>query len=170
MAVEIPSLVLGEDDTPVRLESASDNREAALALVRQARRYLYIFSYDLDRAIEHAEFAAAVSALARNTEHTHVRVLVHDSTRAVKDGHHLIDLAQRLSSKVEIRNPPQEYAHLNEAFLVVDDMGYLYRPLADRYEGWVCFRDPPRARELTKRFKEVWEHSTPDPQLRRLYL
>lgn len=171
MTAEIPSLVLGEDEDLVQLESASDNREAAIALAGQARRALYLFSRDLDGPLYDDEaFVEAVSALARRSEHTRVHVLVQDSSRAVKDGHRLIGLAQRLSSKVKVHNPSREYANLTESYLVVDETGYLYRPLADRYEGQARFRDPMRARELTKQFKEMWDRSTTDPQLRRLHL
>lgn len=169
--VELPSLALGEDETLLAPATAAENREVALALARQARRNLYLFTRDLDPAVyDSAEFAEAVSALVRGSERAHVHILVQDSARAAKDGHRVVELAQRLSSKVRIHRPSREYADLRETFLVADELGYLYRTVADRYEAQASFRDRKRARELTRQFEEVWQRSEPDPQLRRLSL
>src|SRR3569623_653391 len=144
---------LDETSTPLSLETSEDNRAAALRLVQQARRSLDIYSRDLDKAIQGA-----------------VRILVKDSSRAVKYGHRLIPLCQRLTSFIEIRRPPEEYRDYNEAFMVVDRLGYLHRKLADRYEGTAYFNAGHEARRLLIFFEEVWRASTSDPNLRRLYL
>jgi hypothetical protein len=88
----------------------------------------------------------------------------------VRRGHRLIDLAQRLSSKIEIRKPIAEYADINRTFFVADEAGYVSRPLAERYEGVANFSDRLSARNLVNTFNEVWERSQQDPQLRRLHL
>ncbi|HKJ77402.1 MAG TPA: acyltransferase [Gammaproteobacteria bacterium] len=169
--VDLATLTLGEDETYLEPTTMAENRDIALAMARQARRYLYVFTGDLDPALyDSAEFAEALSALARSSERAHVHILVQDSTRASKDGHRVVELAQRLSSKVRIHRPSRQYADLRETFLVADELGYLYRTVADRYEAQASFRDRKRARELTRHFEEVWQRSEPDPQLRRLSL
>jgi hypothetical protein len=111
-----------------------------------------------------------LSALARRGRRSHVHIIVQDSARAVKEGHRLITLAQRLSSYVQIRNPGRDHMDYAGAFLVADGTGLLRRNLADRYEGVVDFNDRLAARELERYFLEVWEHGHPDPQLRRLLI
>lgn len=169
--IDIPSLVLGEDETFLEPTAVSENRDIALAMARQARRHLYLFSPDLDPAVYgNAGFAEAVSALVRSSERAHVHILVQDSTRAAKDGHRLVDIAQHLSSKIRIHRPDREYADVRGTFLVADELGYLYRTVADRYEGQASFSDRKRARELNRYFEQIWQRSEPDPQLRRLKL
>ncbi len=151
------------------LTRADDSREAAVELARSASRHLAIFTQDLEPLIyDRVEFVDAVKALALRSKFSRIRILVKDSSRAVKEGHRLASLAQRLSSYLEVRRLAGDYGAMAEAFLIADESGLLYRPLASRYEGVVDTDDPFRAREKLRLFDEMWERSTPDPELRRL--
>lgn len=161
--------ILGESEDEIELHSAEEIREVALALARQATREIYIATHDLDAQLFSTEtFIDALSAFARSHRMAQVHVLVWNSNHAVKNGHRLIPLAQRLTSSVRVHNPSTEFADVIEAFMVVDGIGYFRRPLADRYDGIASFKAPLIARDLRKQFLQMWERSTPDPQLRRL--
>jgi len=162
---------LGESHELLSLESAADHRTVALAMARQAVRTLHIFTRDLDHAVfDTPEFEEAASHLARGSQYSRILILVQDSGAAVRRGHRLVDLAQRLSSKIEIRKPVAEYADVNRAFFVADETGYITRQLADRYEAVANFSDRLAARDLVAFFNEVWQRSQQDSQLRRLHL
>ena len=169
--IDLSACRLGETSDSISLETSDDNRAAAIALVAQARRSLEIFTRDLDKPLyDDPAFIDAVRGLALGARQAAVRILIKDSSRAVKYGHRLIPLCQRLTSFIEVRKPPEEYREYNEAFLVVDGIGCLHRKLADRYEGHAHFHAPIEARKLLAFFEEVWRNSAPDPDLRRLYL
>lgn len=169
--LDIQNHTLGETNELLTLESAAEHRAVALAMAQQAARTLHIFSRDLDPAVfDSAEFEEAVSALARHSQYSRIHILVQDSSRVVLHGHRLVNLAQRLSSKIEIRKPIAEYADINRAFFVADEAGYISRQLADRYEAVANFNDRLSARDLVGFFTEVWERSQQDSQLRRLHL
>jgi len=162
---------LGKTDTRIALDTSDDNRIAALALAQQAQRTIRIFTRDLEALVYNTqEFIVAVTGLASLGQYSHVLILIQDSTYVVKNGHRLVELAYRLSSKIKLRKPCYEYRNYNEAFLVADKDGLIHRRLADRYEGTASFHNPMEARKLAKFFDEVWEKSEPDPELRRLYL
>lgn len=162
--------VLGGDAEAIYLESSEDQRRAAVALARQARRSLDIFSRDLDKKIfDNRAFLDAVQALAIG-HHGLIRILVKDAGKAVKYGHRLIPLAQRLTSFVEIRRVAEDYKEYNEAFLIADNTGLIQRRQADRFEGVARFNAAMEARELLVFFNEVWRNSAPDSNLRRIYL
>src|SRR3569832_960991 len=111
---------LDETSTPLSLETSEDNRAAALRLVQQARRSLDIYSRDLDMAIyDEPTFLDAVRALALNAKQGAVRILVKDSSRAVKYGHRLIPLCLCLLCFFEIRRPPVVFRVFFVVFLVV---------------------------------------------------
>ena len=166
-----PEYRLGETAGQHRVARATEAADAALALARQARRSLRIFSRDLDgRLYSNEPFRDAVSALARADRHTHVHILVQDPTRAVRDDHRLIGLAQHLASHIGVRRVAADWQHENCACLLADDHGVLWRPAGDRFEGWVDFAAGPRAHELRKWFDDIWESSEPDPEFRRLGL
>ena len=163
--------VLGEGGDDIAVSTVEESRRAALAMAQQAHLNLHIFTRDLDGPIyDQPDFIEAISALARRSDKTFVRVLVQDSQRAVKYGHRLIELSRRLTSHIELRKPSEDYKGYNEAFLVADGRGLIHRNLADRHEGIVNFNAPRQGRDLLKFFDEVWERSEADPELRRLHL
>lgn len=156
---------------PARLDSKLDNRIAARQVAAAARREIALFHFDLAPEIfDDAEFAAELRRLATQSRRARIRILIWDSTRPVKDGHQVVRLAQQLTSFIEIRKPPRDYRDVADAALVADEMAYLYRPLAGRYEAQAALDDAPRARELQRRFDEMWQLAEPDPEFRRLGL
>ena len=153
------------------LTSSEDNRQAAVQLASQARRSLALFTRDLDPAIyDTQEFIAAVQQLALRSRYTRIRIVVIDPVAAVKDGHRLIELARRLSTYIEIRRPSEDHAKLPDSFLISDDTGLLYRPLANRYEGFADPYNPFEARNRLRSFDEIWEQAEPEQEFRRLSL
>lgn len=166
-----PTPRLGETPETLILSTSGDNREVTLAMVSQARHSVYIYSRDLEHAVyDTAQLEEALFRLVRSGPRAHVYILLRDSDKAVKNGHRLVKLAQRLSSKVQIKSPDHQYGDYNESFLVVDETGLIRRPLADRYEGTASFKDPLNARDRARFFLEVWERSSADLQLRALHL
>jgi len=161
--------ILGITDGDIALHTIEENRSTALALAQQANRYIQIATRDMDALLyDNEPFVDALSTLARSHAKSHIDILVWDSMSAVKQGHRLITLAQRLSSYVQIRKPAEEHAKFTEAFLIADGIGYMSRNLAERYEGVASFNGPLKARHLSEQFTAMWEKATPDPQLRRL--
>lgn len=162
---------LGEDETIISPTTAGEHRDLVLSMAQQATRNILIFTRDLDPAVyDTSEFLEAASILARRSPHSFVHILVQDGSRASREGHRLVSLAQRLSSHVEIRKPSREYADYNQAFFIADETGYIRRPQADRYEGVARFKDRLAARELALFFREVWERGRADTQLRRIHV
>lgn len=174
MTKELPIFYrLGETPAEIHIDSAEENRNAALSLVRQARHSIDIFTQDLDAEIyNNSEFEHSLFKLAKRHPNTQVRILSQDSRKAVQNGHRLIKLAQTLTSSVFIHNPPREFKDEQCAFLVVDQKGLLYRVTASNrnYKASINFMAPMRAGKLTEFFNEVWEHSTPDAETRRMYI
>ncbi len=167
----IEESVLGKDSGPIALRYREENRAAALALVRQARRSLYMISRDLDPLIyDTTEFVDTVKELATRSRYSEIQILVQETDIIIRQGHRLIELMRRLTSRIEIRVPDKEDSEYNEAIFMVDDVGYIRRELADRYEGVVDFNAPLQVRNMAKIFRDMWERGAPDPNLRRLHI
>lgn len=157
--------------TRVELDSWSANQHAALRVAQSTQRRLAVFTYDLEpQVLGTPEFVDALRAIATSSRYAAIRVLVQDSARAVREGHRLVELARRLSSFIEIRNPHPDHRNLIDAFIVADERALLYRKQADGYDGYADFDAPIDARRLLKSFDEVWHRATPDPEMRRLGL
>jgi hypothetical protein len=163
-------LILGKSQESIQLDDSEAQRRAAVAFALQARRSVDIFTRDFDKKIyDHRDFLDALQNLAVN-HHGVIRILVKDSSKAVKYGHRLITLSQRLTSAIEIRKVGEDYKEYNEAFLVADEIGCVQRRQADRFEGVARFNAAREAVNLLVFFNEVWRNSAPDPDLRRIYL
>lgn len=164
---------LGEHDKDILIDTAAENRDAVISLAQQARSSINLFTRDLDpRLFDNSDFERSVFTLARTHHSADIRILTLDSSHACQQGHCLIRLAQRLTSSVLIHNPAREYRDVIATFLVVDGKGILHRPRSTStdYDAVVNYMAPQRAAELQDFFNEMWERSTPDSQIRRLFI
>lgn len=171
MASEYDSSVSHRTVELQRFDTRARNRELAGQLAGQARRTIAILTPDLEAPVyDSAELIAALGALAQRGRFCDVRILVADSGYAMRHGHRLIETARRFTSTVHMRRPAPQHRDFGEGYLVVDETGYLYKPVASRYEGTASFHDGLRSRELLKLFQERWDQAAPDPELRRLHI
>jgi hypothetical protein len=160
---------LGTTNDRLVFGSSDEARDIALHMVRQCRRTLDIAARHLEPSMfEHADFIDAVRRLCLKNRHVRVRILVLQPEGLHRRGHALIDTAATLSSFIRVRVPGEEHREYNEALLIADEIGYMHRPQADRYEGHANFRDPPYVGGLVRRFDELWDRSDSDSNFRRL--
>lgn len=164
---------LGETEAEVHIDTAEENKNAAVSLVKQAHYSIDIFTQDLDAEIyNNKEFEQSIFNLTKKHPTTRIRILVQNSKKATQNGHCLVRLAQNLTSSVFIHKPSADHENEQCAFMVVDNLGLMYRVSASNrnYKASVDFMSPQRAGKLTDFFNKVWEHSTPDMQTRRIYM
>ncbi len=167
----LDELKLGKSSDTVDLTTSEENREASLVMARQARLNIEIVSRHLDPAIyDQQDFVEAVKQLALSHQRARIRILVLDAEPLFKSGHRLLTLAGRISSFIELRSQNPQFKDLNQAYMAVDETGYIFRELSDRYEGVVNFNDPAQARYFTRNFDKMWEISVLDPNLRQMKL
>lgn len=165
------SYVLGDTREQLDLQTVEENRAVGIHMLGQARRTVNITSRNLDpRLYDDSDFIEAARQFAISSPKVVMRILVNDPDLAVKNGHRLIELMRRLSSFIEIRVQGKTFQDYNEASLVIDEQGYIYRLHADRYNAEADYCAPRRARELNKQFELMWQDSVTDPNLRRLHL
>jgi hypothetical protein len=171
MNFEIDGLILGESDDIIETSSSDEVREATLAITQQAKKSLNIFTHTLDsRIYNNQALYDAVLKLATYSRYSLIRIIIKDSTSIVKQGNRLAELSHRISSRVQIRNPPLEFQDNTEEFVLADERGLMHRPVTDRYNGELCFNATTKGRQLLKYFDDCWKKSAPDPELRRLHI
>ncbi len=159
----------GEND--ISLGSRDEVKVINIAMAQQTSRTIDIISRHLDPAIfDTPDFIDAIKKLSISSKFTKIRILIKDSDPMTKNGHRLTDLIQQLTSSIEVRKISEEYKSYGEAFTLFDGKAVIYLRHSDRYEGLANFNRPRLALELSNFFNEVWEHSAPDANLRRLHL
>lgn len=163
--------VLHRDPGPLVLEGLDAIRAAGIRMAAQARREICLLTRDLDPFLyDNPEFIAAVRHLALHRHDLPVRILVFDASPVVRDGHRLLPLVHRLTSRIAVRCVAEEQSERIDAFLVADEAGYILRPQADAYRATADFQAPLVARRLHAEFLSLWERAEPSPELQRLHL
>lgn len=149
--------------------SVPDLADAVLDLVGQCERQLLIFCYDLDKSLfDRSELIDVVSRLARKSRYTQIRLLVVDTKSMVKRGHGMLNLARRLSSKIEIRKTTADLRDLPEAFVIADNRGLLGYDLqnSEANNAWADYNNKPSAEALAAEFDSLWQRASHDRELK----
>jgi hypothetical protein len=158
---QLPSFVLGESDIRVELTHLEMLKSAAMALLAQSKREVFIISPDLEHdRFDNDDFIDALSAFARSSRHTTTRLLLADPQLAVKDGHRLIALTRRLTSLIEIRQLHEDDVENCESLMVADDIGLLRCTNRDPWQGSLLPKGTPYAQQARSRFLEYWERAS----------
>ena len=155
-----------------QLRGEAEFRTATEQCAASASRQLRIRSVLLDPFLyDTDEFAAIVSALARRHAQTHIRLLISDASLLVNDGHRLLTLARRLTSKVQIRRPNEASGQSRTeepACLIADEAAIVVQPKSGTYAGFVDMQGAALARSRALDFDAAWERSVVIPDLRLL--
>jgi hypothetical protein len=116
---------------------------------------------------------AELRRIATSGRNAEIRIVLADAGAALRAGHRLIDLAQRLPSAIQIRTPANEddSGPVNTAlWLLNDTYGYLFLPDASRLDGRAALEDGPGQAPLLLDFEQIWERAEPASQLQPLGL
>jgi hypothetical protein len=114
---------------------------------------------------------AELKRIATSGRRAEIRILLHDLAAALRDGHRLIALFQRLSSAIAIRTPVEDVdRQCASAWLLTDTGGYLYLPEAGRPQGRMALADRAAQAPLQQQFEEIWERSARASELQPLDL
>lgn len=164
------SHLLGNNPDPFSLFRFSEYTDHVAAMASQCQRKILIFSQDFDQQIlDNDQVETAIrSFLTSNSRVARLKILVQRPENAIAQGHRLIELARKLTSLIEIRQPAQQHRGIAEAFSCFDRSGFIYRELGDRPDGSGCYHDPLKSLELARKFDEIWALSEPLSEFRQL--
>ena len=156
-------------DNDISLSSRDEVKIMNIAMTQQASRNIEIISTQLDPGIfDTPGYIEAIKQLSILSKFTKIRILIRNSEPLVQNGHRIIELIHLLTSSIEVRKISEEYKSYSAAFTLFDGKGVIYQAHSDRYEGFANFNRPRLVTELSNFFNEIWEHSAPDENLRRL--
>ncbi len=153
------------------LDSSEDIIQAATQTLVSAARSIVIYSQELPTAIyENDKVLDGLVSLANATRHATVRVIVLRPRIATSNAPRFIDLCRRLQSTLELRALREDAGHHEETFMVADERDVVYQPTQTRWEATYAKDAPHIARRYLNSFDNMWEHSEPNIEFRRLSL
>lgn len=168
---DIEEYRLDETEKILQIETRADNILVTNHMVKQCQRSLNIISTELDPVLfDTADFYDAVKYLALRHRKAQIQIIVFEPDTIVKRGHRLPELSGRLSSSIELRKAHHSFKDYNECLMVADATGYIHRQNGERYECTLNFKDRRHSAHLLRKFTDMWELATPDPNFRKMIL
>jgi len=144
-------------------------RQAAIEVVREAKRKVSIFTHDLEPGIyDNPEFLEIVKRLVLSQTYARIRVLIADPSRAIKTGNNFVHLGRRLNTYIEFRHVREDLRTHAEAFCIADQTALVYRLQAGRWEGIADTHEPAVAKLYSTMFDEIWLASEVTTEFRQL--
>lgn len=161
-----------EDSSSIILSSRSDCKDAARTLILGSMHRVYLVTQKLEAELYNdQEIYDHLSALVTGNRNADIRIIAHDTRVAANQGHHLIHLAQKLPSFVQIRTTVTPvHKNFRESWLIADDSAFMRIRNPERYSGYYDLDNKLECRAYHDEFIEIWEASEPDQNTRRLSL
>ncbi len=151
------------------ISTQEENLEAAAEIAAQAKRWISIYTPDLEPGIyDNDEFLEVAKRLVLAKRYAKIRVLISEPHRTVRIGNRLVSVGRRLNSFIEFRNVHADYREHREAFMIADDTALLYRVEGRRWEGIADTYEPAVAKRYLSLFDEIWNASELEQELREL--
>lgn len=143
-------------------EGIGDYREAIDTLIRQARRTLRIFDYDLaDGGYSTPLRQELLRAFLLASRASRLTLILHDTDHLLRDCPRLLALFRQFSHAVEIRQTTADAKNVYDPFIIADEAHCLHRFHYDHPRALLALNDPGEARLLSERFVEIREASEP---------
>ena len=140
----------------------ADFQAAVEQLLAQDGRELRIFESD-GQALKLNSTArlASLEAFLRASRTRRIQMVVHDTDHLTRSCPRMMEFLRRFNHVLQINRTHDSIRTLQDAFIVLDAMHYVRRPLAARTRGAIGLNDETEAQAMRSRFLEIWSASDP---------
>ena len=151
-------------DAPIyeRFDTKQAFQAAVERLLEQPGRELRVF--DPDGAALRLNDATRIEGLARFLLASRTRrlyLVVHNTDHLTRQCPRLLALLRRFSHAIQINQTQEEIRDVQDAFLLLDAVHYVRRPVASLFRGAMGLGDENEGQALRGRFGEIWAASYP---------
>ena len=151
-----------DDAVYERFDTNEAFQAAVDRLLAQPGRELRIF--DPDGAALRLNDPARVEHIERFLQASRTRrlyLVLHDPNHVQRQCPRMMGLLARYAHAIQINRTHEEIGELQDAFLVLDSMHYVRRPVAAFFRGAIGLADENEALAMRGRFSEIWSASYP---------
>jgi hypothetical protein len=145
-----------------RFDTNEDFQAAVDRLLEQPGRELRVF--DPDGAALRLNDSGRIGRLERFLQASRTRriyLVLHDVDHVQRHCPRMMALLARYSHAVQVNRTHEEIRELQDAFMVIDSLHYLRRPVAAFFRGAIGLADENDALAMRGRFNEIWAASFP---------
>ena len=145
-----------------RFETNADFQAAVDRLLQQPGRELRIF--DPDGAGLRLNDPLRIAHLERflmSSRTRRIYLVLHNTDPLTRQCPRMMSLLGRYSHAMQINRTHEEIRELQDAFLVLDSLHFVRRPVAQLFRGAFGFGDETEGLAMRSRFTEIWAASFP---------
>ena len=151
-------------DAPIyeRFDTSQGFQAAVDRLLEQPGRELRVF--DPDGAALRLNDPQRIEGLERFLIASRTRrmyLVVHSTHHLTRQCPRLLTLLRRFSHAMQINQTHEEIREVQDAFVLLDAMHYVRRPMATLFRGAMGLGDENEGQALRGRFAEIWAASYP---------
>ena len=151
-----------DDAVYQRFDTREGFHAAVDRLLEQPGRELRIF--DPDGAALRLNDPGRIGRLERFLQASRTRrvyLVLHDTSHVQRQCPRMMSLLARYSHAIQINRTHDEIRELQDAFLVLDALHYVRRPVAQFFRGAIGLGDETEGLAMRSRFTEIWAQSFP---------
>jgi len=162
------SLVLAEDQKLYHFHDETEYVALHRNMLPQAQRRIWLICEHINSPVLNSEFFnQSVIQLVKHNSQAEIRILLLDGKSGAGYFNPVINLAQRLSSYIEIR-VLQGHGKVNEMVTAVDFTAGIYRKNLTSHTGFATYNNNLIAQRLHDNYEKHWQLSRPSLETRRL--
>lgn len=139
------------------------------SMLSQAQKQIWVMSDTiLSPVLSDETVRDSLLRLSKRNSKASIKILLEDDK--VGAGHYnpTIELAQKLTSFIEIRAIPKGVKKNNELISCVDFTAGIFRKNSENYTGFAHYNNHLIAERLRNKFEQHWQFAKPSLQMRRL--
>lgn len=131
-------------------------------MLAQEGRELRIFDPDGKALrLNSAPRLGQLESFVRASRTRRIQIVLHDTEYLTKYCPRMMELLKRFNHVMQINKTHEQIKSLQDAFIVLDALHYLRRPVSTRARGAIGLNDEPEALAMRSRFFEIWAASFP---------
>lgn len=145
-----------------RFDTNAGFQAALERLIDQPGRELRIFDPDASALrLNDSARVARFEGFLQASRTRRIYMVVHNTEHLTRQCPRMMSLLARYAHAIQIYRTGEEIRELQDAFLVLDALHYVRRPVANFFRGAIGLGDENEALAMRSRFMEIWGSSYP---------
>jgi len=145
-----------------RFDTNAGFQAALERLIDQPGRELRVFDPDATALkLNDSARVARFESFLQVSRTRRIHMVLHSTDHLTRQCARMMSLLARYSHAIQIYRTGEEIRELQDAFLVLDALHYVRRPVASFFRGAIGLGDENEALAMRSRFMEIWGASFP---------
>jgi hypothetical protein len=145
-----------------RFDTNADFQAAVERLLQQPGRELRIFDPDgAGLRLNDPVRLAGLERFLMSSRTRRIYLVLHNTDHLTRQCPRMMSLLGRYSHAMQVNRTHEEIRELQDAFLVLDSLHFVRRPVAQFFRGALSFGDETEGLAMRGRFTEIWTASFP---------